>query len=363
MSKAAELAALIGSQTALSNRNLIINGAMQVNQRGDQTGVTTALYTLDRFQFLVNGMGTWDITQSSTAPAGFANSLKLDCTVADASPAAADYLALYYKFEGQDLQQLQKGTASAKSVTLSFYVRSNKTGTYNVNLNDNDNTRNLGGTYTINSADTWEYKTITYAGDTSGAFVDDNNLSLIIEWWLGSGTNFSSGTTPTAWETQDSADRNASGTVNLADNTANEWYITGVQFEVGETATPFEHRSYGDELNRCLRYFEKVYLNSYSCQLSAENANQAKGGVIRFSEKRANPSLTLPTPGTGSNELGYTNSVGSYVTQGSTFRSTQTKTQMSIFNNYADGFSGMTAGDNVMLYVNGNVEIDVKAEL
>ena len=176
------------------------------------------------------------------------------------------------------------------------------------------------------------------------------------------GTNFTSGTQQTTWANYTAANRFA-GQVNFFDSTSNNFYLTGVQLEIGDKVTPFEHRSYGEELALCHRYFEKIYLNSYSCQLSAENSQQAKGGVIRFSEKRANPSITFPTIGTGSNQLAYTNSVGSYVTQGSTFRSTQTKTQMSIFNNYADGFSGMTAGDNVMLYVNGNVEIDVKAEL
>ena len=258
MSKAAELAALIGSQTALSNRNLIINGAMQVAQRGDVTGITTTgYYGPDRFNLLLNNLGTWSVSQSSTSPDGFANSLKISCTGADASPAAADYAIVYHLMEGQNLQHLQKGTSSAKSLSLSFYVRSSKTGTYNVNLMDRDNSNRLvGGSYVVNAADTWEYKTVTFVGDTSGILDDDNQKSLHVEWWLASGSDNSSGTSSASWQAFDATDRNASSTVNLADTVGNEWYITGVQLEVGETATPFEHRSYGDELARCMRYFE-----------------------------------------------------------------------------------------------------------
>ena len=241
-------------------RNLIINGAMQVAQRGTSfSSVTSTAYHLDRFQTLLSGLGTWTISQSNTAPTGFSNSLKYECTTADASPASGDYLVIYHKFEGQNLQHLKKGTANAESVTLSFWVRSNKTGTYNVNLNDDTNIRLIGGTYSISSADTWEYKTITYSGDTTGAFNSDNNLSLIVEWWLGSGTDWSSGTSPSSWESRDNTDRNASGTVNLADTIGNTFYITGVQLEVGSQATPFEHRSYGEELALCQRYYTQFH--------------------------------------------------------------------------------------------------------
>lgn len=241
-------------------RNLIINGAMQVAQRGTSfTSVTSSANHLDRFQTILSGLGTWTVSQSTTAPTGFSNSLKYECTTADASPATTDYLVVYHKFEGQNLQHLKKGTASAESVTLSFWVRSNKTGTYQVNLYDNDNTRVIGSTYSISTADTWEHKTITYSGDTTGALDNDNELSLFVEWWLGSGTDYSSGAVPTSWETVVGTDRNAGGTVNLADSISNNFYITGVQLEVGDSASNFEHRSFGDELARCQRYFCKTY--------------------------------------------------------------------------------------------------------
>ena len=258
MSKAAELAALIGSQTALSNRNLIINGAMQVAQRGtSETGVTSGGYknAPDRFELIIDSAGTWTVSQSTTAPEGFGSSYKLNCTVADASLAANDYLLIGHKFEGQNLQQLKKGTSNAQPVTLSFWVRSAKTGTYVAELRDNDNSRQINKPYTISSANTWEYKTITYDGDTTGALDNDANNSFAVQFWLAAGSTFSSGTLATSWETVTNANR-AVGNVNLADSTSNDFYITGVQLEVGEQATPFEHRSYGEELALCQRYYQ-----------------------------------------------------------------------------------------------------------
>ena len=272
-------------------RNLIINGAMQVAQRGTSfTSVTATAYHLDRFQTILSGLGTWTVSQSTTAPTGFSNSLKYECTTADASPATTDYFAIYHKFEGQDLQHLKKGAASAESVTLSFWVRSNKTGTYQVNLYDNDNTRVIGSTYSISTADTWEHKTITYSGDTTGALDNDNALSLFVEWWLGSGTDYSSGAVPTSWETAVDTDRNAGGTVNLADSTSNTFYITGVQLEVGE-ATPFEHRSFGDELARCQRYFERIGGYNYPAIGNGmqRDTTQSHTHIYFKVTKRANP--------------------------------------------------------------------------
>ena len=261
MSRAREFADLASSADAggITGKNLIINGAMTVNQRGDKTGMTGDDYQIDRFKFGIGSLGAWSSSQSTTAPDGFGYSLKLDCTTADASPAASDTLYLYTRFEGQNLQQIKKGTASAKSLTLSFWCRCNKTGNIQVNLRDADNTRQVGATVTINSADTWEYKTITFPPDTTGAFTNDNNWSMSVEWWLDSGSDFKGGAVPTAWEAAVNTDRAVAETLALGDNTSNEFYITGVQLEVGEQATPFEHRSYGDELARCQRYYQKSY--------------------------------------------------------------------------------------------------------
>jgi hypothetical protein len=261
MSKAAELAALIGSQTALSNRNLIINGACAVSQRSTSvSSVTSGGYkTVDRFGLTLNSSGTFTVSQSSTAPEGFANSLKFDCTTADASP---DYFIIEHKIEGQNLQQLKKGTSNAESVTLSFYVRSSKTGTYQVNLRDNDNSRQIGSTYAISSANTWERKEITFAGDTTGAFDNDNASSLEIEWWLAAGSTYNSGAVPTAWEAQSNGDRAAGLNVAIGASTSDDFHITGVQLELGEQATPFEHRSFADEYQKCLRYYWRWTANT-----------------------------------------------------------------------------------------------------
>jgi len=248
------------SAGALSNRNAIINGAMQVAQRGTSTGVTgPAYYGPDRFRFTVGsaGVGTYTISQDTNAPDGFGYSYKLDCTTADAAPDASDAVFVATRLEGQDLQQFKKGTASAESVTLSFWVKSNLTGTYQVNLFGQGFARIIGATYAISASDTWEQKTITFAGDTTGAFTNDNNLSLQVEWALAGGTDYTSGAVPTAWETATNADRAAGLTINIADNTANYWQITGVQLEVGDTATPFENRSHAQELALCQRYYWK----------------------------------------------------------------------------------------------------------
>jgi len=239
-------------------RNLIINGAMQVAQRGTSTSGASGsgYFSTDRWQIANSSLGTWTVSQSTTAPDGFSNSFKMDCTTADASPAAGDFLIFRQHVEAQNLQHLKFGTSSAQSLTLSFWVRSSKTGTYIAELLQPDaSNRHIGNAYTINSADTWEYKTITFAGDTSGVINNDNGTGFQVNWWLGAGSNFTSGTLQTSWGAITAANR-AVGNVNLADTISNDWYITGVQLEVGDTATPFEHRSYGDEFARCQRYYE-----------------------------------------------------------------------------------------------------------
>ena len=259
-SKAFELARLGSaySDGALSHRNMIFNGAMQVAVRGtsvtSQTS-TNGYTTCDRWHLQMDSSGTFTVSQSTTAPDGFSNSFKIDCTTADASP---NYLILSQRFEGQNLQQLKKGTSSAESVTLSFWVRSSKTGTYQVNLQDIDNTRNIGATYAISSANTWEYKEVTFAGDTTGSLDNNNANSLNVEWFLAAGSSFNTGAVPTSWEAKSNADRAAGLNVAIGASTSDDFHLTGVQLEVGDTATPFEHRSYGDELARCQRYYTEA---------------------------------------------------------------------------------------------------------
>jgi len=255
-------------------RNILINGAMQVWQRATTFSVADNIYTVDRWLTEFGGFGAWTLSRSTDAPAGFGYSLDLDCTTADASPAAGDIFQLFHRLEGQDLQQLKKGTSSAESITFSFWVKSKKTGNLQVNLRD-ANSRIIGAVYTINVADTWEKKSITFAGDTSGVIANDNTSELTLEFPIGSGSTYSSGSVPTSWEATSTADRNAGATINLADSTANYWRITGLQLELGSVATDFEHRSFGEELALCQRYFEKSY--DYATPAGTNTVNSAVG--------------------------------------------------------------------------------------
>ena len=257
--------AFIPSVGQLSHRNLIVNGAMTVAQRGSSfADPADNAYTLDRWKSR-NSSGdpafTW--TKDSESPDGFACSLKCDCTTADTSLAAGDFHRLEYHFEGQDLQAFAKGTSSAKKGTLSFYVKTNKTGAYVVNFYDNDNGRGFSAAYTVANSN-WNRYTISIPADTTGAWDNDKAGSLSVNWGLAIGSNRNSGSTgdlPTAWGSH-ASNKQFAGQVNFADSTSNDFYLTGVQLEVGSVATPFEHRSYNDELVQCERYYQTTYHGS-----------------------------------------------------------------------------------------------------
>jgi len=246
-------------------KNLIINGAMQVAQRATSvTGITAdSLATADRWTSQIGTIGTWTNSVENDAPtgSGFRKSWKWLCTTADASPAAGDYMVPQTRLEGQNLQQIAKGTSSAKELTLSFWVKANVTGTYIVGLFDVDNTRIVSKSYTVSASATWEKKTITFPADTTGVFDNDNARSLDIQFWLGAGTNFTSGTLATTWQSNTSANR-AVGQVNVAASTNNYWQITGVQLEVGSVATDYEFKPFDVDLQQCMRYYQKSYNQS-----------------------------------------------------------------------------------------------------
>ena len=262
------------SDQVFGRRNLIINGSMRVAQRGtSSTSVSSGgdYLTIDRFRFSMSSAGIWDISQSTTVPSGegFAYSQKIDCTTADSSLDASNYLIYLTALEGQNLQHLKYGTSSAEKLTLSFWVRSAKTGTYVVEFINSatGGNRTQSQSYTINSADTWEKKTITIDGDTATALNNTNGAVLSLYFWLAAGSTYSGGTLNTSWNSSTNANR-AAGVVNLADSTSNDWYITGVQLEVGDNATPFEHLSYGEELALCQRYYCVV------AKMTTTNENQ-----------------------------------------------------------------------------------------
>jgi hypothetical protein len=239
-------------------KNLIINGDMQVAQRSSSVAsiTTSGYYTVDRFGLVNATLGTWTMSQENDAPtgSGFRKSAKVLCTTADASPAAGDWFVFLQRIEGQNLQQILKGTSSAKQLTVSFWVKANVIGTYVVELRDNDKSRSVCSTYTISASATWEKKTITFPADSTGAFDNDNASSLLLIHWLAAGSNFTSGTLATSWATTTEANL-AVGQTNLASAISNYWQITGVQLEVGSTATEFEFLPAQTELALCQRYY------------------------------------------------------------------------------------------------------------
>jgi len=180
--------------------------------------------------------------------------MKLNCTTAESAVAAGEYWFLSQRFEGQDLAALNKGDAQAKALTLSFWVRSTKTGTFICMLYDATNTRHISQAYTVSSTNTWEYKTLTFAGDTTGALANTNARAFDVWWFLMAGSNMTSGTLATSWASYTAAN-NAVGQVNAVDSTSNLWYMTGVQLEIGSTATAFQYETQGANLLRCRRYY------------------------------------------------------------------------------------------------------------
>ena len=358
-------------------RNIIINGDMSIAQRSTSVSSIssgTAYDTVDRFSRNIGSAGTWTISQSTTVPSGqgFAKSLKMDCTTANGSLSSNSEFVLRQNVEGQNLQYLKKGTSSAESTTLSFWVRSNKTGTYICTLYDNDNNRNISKSYTISSADTWEKKTLTFAGDTSGAFGNDNGNSLTVGWWLVAGSDFTSGTLSTTWTSSTNANR-VVGQVNLADSTSNEWYITGVQLEAGTTASDFEFLPIDVNLERCQRYYEKNFdfatapadglnygLTNSTLSGSAYGTGFMRSNVTFKVKKRTTPSSTfyyvtgLHSSGTTSGRWSYWDSSSWSQTNGTTSAGETSDTGMDI--NIVQ--SGLTFGYSYL--VGGGWSVDAE---
>jgi hypothetical protein len=287
-------------------RNLIINGAMQVAQRNTSVtvsdGSNEGYSTVDRFNFQVTGLTgvAYTASQSTDAPDNFSNSLKLDCTTA-ASLVATTNTRFYQRIEAKNLQHLGYGTSGAKSLTASFWVKSNKTGSYGLWFYNVDAGRAISRLYTIDSADTWEYKTVTIPGDTSGSIDNDSGYGLEMRFAIAMGSDVTSGTLATNWGSPVNANRHAGHNANIGLSTDDYWQITGVQLEVGSVATPFEHRSYGEELALCMRYFERM-TNEKTTQGTyhsrklfgmcyAENTSEARG-ALRYATKRSEPTIS-----------------------------------------------------------------------
>ena len=278
------------------NRNLLYNGAMQVAQRGTSVaGITGGGYnTADRWGMQQTTLGTWTQSVENDAPtgSGFRKSLKMLVTTADAAPAAGDLIAIAQPLEGQDLQRIAKGTASAQQLSMSFWVKSNVTGTYVSWLYDADNTRSVSATYAISASATWERKTITFPADATGVFDNDNAASLNLYFQLAAGSNFTSGTLNTTWAAYTAANA-APGQVNVAAASSNYWQVTGVQLEVGTAATPFEFKPFGQELQECQRYF---YMHASGtakaiCMAANVATTTAEGTIFFPTSMRAAPTI------------------------------------------------------------------------
>ena len=305
MTKAAELAkmgeVLTNSQIG-GRKNIIINGAMQVAQRSASVtgiGASSGYFTLDRWKINTgNSAGRLTMTQTADGPVGFANCLKLDCTTADTSIAAGEYLELQQIFEGQDLQSIGKGVAGAKEITLSFYVKANAAFTFGVELYDLDNTRQI--TKLFNTTTGWVRHEFTFPADVddgSSPFGDDNAGSMQVTFLIHSGSNFTGGTlNTTSWANATNANR-AAGIDSFYSSTDNNFFLTGVQLEVGSVATPFEHRSFGEELGLCQRYFYRDQNTTAEYKryvvLNVDTTVNARGNYFLPVPMRVHPTLAV----------------------------------------------------------------------
>ena len=307
MSKAAELAALIGSQSALSNRNIIINGAAEIYQRGAAT-TTHNGYAVDRWQHKGSNSTTSTSNQDTDAPAPFINSIKF--SAGGASSGAAEVAGLCQRIEGNAMTSLGWGTSAAQPATLSFYVKSSVTGTYAVSARNNGVDQSYINTYTISSANTWEYKTVTFDARTTGTWLTTNGIGMRLWFDLGSGSNFDG--TAGSWTTNNHL--TVSSQADVVGTSSATWFVTGVQLEVGEQATPFEHRSFGDELARCQRYYQKSYIDGVAVGTVTQvgcsmNSVPTAGNTWRYthnftSHMRATPTYTFYVPDTGTSGFG-----------------------------------------------------------
>ena len=275
-----------------SGRNRIINGDMRIDQRNDGASVTvnsgTSTFGVDRWKGQASGGGVYTQQRSSIAPAGFSNSTLLTVTTADSSIAASDYYIWGQAVEGFNAADFAWGTADAKTLTLSFWVRASVTGTYALFLGNNADNRSIVYTYTISAANTWEQKSIAISGDTSGTWATDNSIGIGLWFTLGAGSNFNA--TAGVWNS--TLEMNTNGSANWIATNGATFYITGVQLEVGSVATPFERRNYGDELQKCKRYYQNAGSTHYG---AVEGTDRFRLQIPLYPHMRAAPTCTVRT--------------------------------------------------------------------
>lgn len=344
--------------------NRIINGAMVIDQRNAGASVTYSSnpgYPVDRNRFEFSQVSKITGQRSTTAPAGFSNSAQ-GTVAAAVTPGASDYFLIGQAIEGLNVADLGWGTASAQTVTLSFWVRSSVTGTYSLRFINGSFNRTYLTSYTISAANTWEYKTITLVGDTSGTWATDNTAGIVVQWDLGAGSNATSSTT-NAWQAGNY--QHVTGSVNWISTAGATFYITGVQLEAGSTATSFDRRDYGRELIMCQRYYEALSANASGAlgagQFIALGVSETTTRVQPYYafrvQKRVSPSTTLSTI----SSFGIRSTGSSVACSSGAFGSYSTAYAQGEFNN---GGGGLVAGGCAWLTNHtGAATIEWSAEL
>ena len=349
--------------TNRSNINLIKNGDMQISQRNGTSSIspTNNIFTVDRWQAVNdNASSKFTAQQVTEAPVGFHNSLKLTSSSAY-TPASNEVFGVGQKIEGLDTNWLEFGSANAKSITISFHVRSSLTGTFGGSVLNSDMTRGYPFTYTISSADTWEKKTVTVAGATGGTWLTNNGIGIRVHFGLGA--NASRSGTANQWSSTQYTFFPTGATQVISTNAAT-LYLTGVKVEEGDVATDFEHRSYGDELQRCKRYYEIVYPGTANPCWTWASTHAGWRAVFEV-EKRAAPTCTLKgslanTPDGTSDQVNVYDSGGWQTWSSLTFTEVN-RWSTRVTGSFNSG--SFTAGWAVGIYFYGNSGIYADAEL
>jgi hypothetical protein len=284
---------------AFSFKNRIINGDMRIDQRNAGAAVTTSgAFPVDRFEIVNSTDGAFSAQQDLSAPAGFINSVKITATTADATLTTTQNLSFRQLIEGNNIADLGWGTANAKTVIISFWVRSSLTGTFGGALRNSAANRSYPFTYSISAADTWEQKSITIAGDTTGTWLTTTGIGISVFFGLGTGPDRSG--TAGAWNSNNNT--SATGAVSVIGTLNATWYITGVQLEVGSVATPFERRPFGTELSLCQRYYYRLISSAASDVAVGYNANTTTSRVIiNFPVQMRGRPTALEQSGTAAN--------------------------------------------------------------
>ena len=342
----------------LGRRNMIINGAMSVAQRGTSgsNGAATSTLgylSLDRMGYWADTSSTFTMSQETDAPAGFTNSLKVNI---DATRSGAGiYYSVGQRIEANACSQLDLGESTAKTFTTSFYVKSSVTGNFNIFFFNSGYNTCYTTTYTINAANTWEYKTVTIPGPTVGTWATGTGYGLEVGFKLGHGTNWQA-TNPNQWQTAENFRIGSAGTVNLTDTLNATWQITGLQLEVGSTATDFEHRSYAEELRACKRYYEE-YNNDNSYYFAQGAYTSSTTSLYQMSwevEKRATPSVTISAGSTFIlTRPGTSNASGGTMASGN-----RSRKNMYIQSSSNPSSSTTGRGTSIATYTNSYVKID-----